>query len=115
MKTKSKNRKRIVRHRRIRARISGSAARPRLSVFRSSRHLQLQLVDDGRGRTLAGFAEFKIKKGTKSERARNLGLAAAKKILDSGIKKVVFDRGGFRYHGRVRALAEGLREGGLEF
>ncbi|MDP3784837.1 MAG: 50S ribosomal protein L18 [bacterium] len=115
MKTKSKTKKRITRHKRIRARVAGTAARPRLAVFRSSKHLQLQLIDDARGKTLLGFNDVKIKKETKSERARSLGLSAAKKIAESGVKKIVFDRGGFRYHGRIAALAAGLREGGLEF
>ncbi len=115
MKTKSKIKKRIIRHRRIRSKILGVSARPRLAVFRSSKHLQLQLIDDARGKTILGFTDVKIKKGTKSERARNLGLLAAKKIAESGVKKVVFDRGGFRYHGRIALLAQGLREGGLEF
>ena len=107
--------KRKIRHKRIRAKVRGTATRPRLSVFRSLKHLQLQLIDDACGETVLGFTDVKIKKGTKSERARSLGLSAAKKIAESGVKKIVFDRGGFRYHGRIAALAAGLREGGLEF
>ena len=106
---------RTIKHQRVRAKISGSSSRPRLAVFRSSKHMQLQLVNDQAGRTLAGFSSMKIKGGNKTERAQKLGREAAKKILETGIKKVVFDRGGYRYQGRVRALAEALRGGGLEF
>ena len=115
MKTKGKIERRIKRHRRIRAKVFGTASRPRLSVFRSAKHFQLALVDDGSHKTLLGMNDFGLKKGTKSEKSKILGKSAAKKILELGIKKVAFDRGGFRYHGRIKTLAESLREGGLEF
>ncbi|OGF65171.1 50S ribosomal protein L18 [Candidatus Giovannonibacteria bacterium RIFCSPHIGHO2_02_42_15] len=107
--------KRENRHRRIRAKLKGGSIRPRISVFRSSKHISIQLIDDEKNKTLFGVSDIKIKKGTKTERAKNLGKEGARKILELGIKKVVFDRGGFRYHGRIKALAESLREGGLEF
>lgn len=107
--------KRAIRHRRVRASISGTLARPRLSVFRSSRFLQLQVIDDDSNKTILGFTDRGVKGKTKTERARALGKDAAGKIVSAGFKKAVFDRGGYRYQGRVRALAESLREGGLEF
>jgi large subunit ribosomal protein L18 len=105
------------RHRRVRGKVSGTAERPRLAVFRSNRGVFAQLVDDGSGRTLAGASWVGLKgfKGDKSEQAKEVGkqlAAAAKKV---GIDAVVFDRGGYLYHGRVKALAEGAREGGLKF
>jgi large subunit ribosomal protein L18 len=106
------------RHRRVRAKISGTAERPRLVVHRSNRGIEAQLVDDLEGKTLAHASHLGVKKGfkgTKSEQAAEVGkqLAAAAKTAD--IETVVFDRGGYLYHGRVKALAEGAREGGLKF
>ena len=112
-----KNVARLRRHRRVRGKISGTAACPRLDVFRSSKHIYAQLIDDVAGVTLAaassmdkGFEGY----GGNIESAGKVGKAIAEKALEKGIKKVVFDRGGFVYHGRVKALAEGAREGGLE-
>ena len=112
-----KNIARLRRHRRVRGKISGTAECPRLNVFRSSKHIYAQLIDDVAGVTLV--AASTTEKGFKGnggniEAAGKIGKAIAKKALDKGIKKVVFDRGGFVYHGRVKALAEGAREGGLE-
>ncbi|MDP3762986.1 MAG: 50S ribosomal protein L18 [bacterium] len=107
--------KRIARHKRIRAKIKGTKARPRLSVFRSSKHLFLQLVDDAGSRTLFGVSDASLKKGTKTERARLFGRQVAKNILELKVASVVFDRGGYKYQGRVKALAEALREGGVKF
>ena len=110
--------KRHMRHRRIRSKISGTAKIPRLCVFRSSKHIYAQLVDDEASKTLifARSQELKKKKGqTKTERAKDVGKLIAKKALEKKIEKVVFDRGGHKYHGRVKALAEGAREGGLKF
>ena len=108
---------RLRRHRRVRGKITGTADRPRLVVFRSNRGIFAQLVDDSTGRTLAGATWTSIKdfKGDKSGLAKEVGkrLAAAGKA--AGIETVVFDRGGYLYHGRVKALAEGAREGGLKF
>lgn len=107
--------KRWRRHRKIRARISGTAEIPRLSVFRSNKFIYAQLVDDTTGKTLASASDMGAKKGTRVENAKNTGIALAKLAENMSIKKVVFDRGGFIYTGRVRALADGAREGGLVF
>lgn len=115
MKLKNKKEKRTRRHLRIRAKISGTALRPRLSISRSSKHIALQLIDDDSQKTILGLSDAKIKKGTKTERARALGKLAASEIKGKNIREVVFDRGGNRYHGRVAALAQALREGGLKF
>ncbi len=108
---------RITIHKRIRARVTGMAQRPRLCVFRSNQHIYAQLIDDEKGSTLCAVSDAHIKKGkhTKSELAKMVGMEIAKKAKESGIDKVVFDRGGFRYHGRVRHVADGAREGGLAF
>ncbi|MBI3953284.1 MAG: 50S ribosomal protein L18 [Chloroflexi bacterium] len=112
---------RQLRHERVRRRVVGSAARPRLSVFRSLKHVAAQLIDDGRGRTLVASSSLEPElrkqlagKG-KSEAARLVGALVAQRAKEQGIVRVVFDRGGFQYHGRVKALAEAAREGGLEF
>ena len=110
------------RHRRIRRRMSGTPERPRLSVSRSLSHVEAQLIDDIAGRSLMGIssqskgvqAQFSGVSG-KVGKSKLVGRLLAEKALQSGIKKVVFDRGGHLYHGRIRALAEGAREGGLEF
>lgn len=104
------------RHRRVRAKIFGTAKVPRLSVSRSSAHMQAQLIDDEKGKTVFGMSDSALKKaGTKQQKAAMLGSEMAKQAKSKGITKVVFDRGGFRYHGRVKSFAEGAREGGLEF
>ncbi len=115
--TPDKNEARLRRHRRVRGKISGTAERPRLDVFRSSKHIYAQIIDDVAGVTLVsastlekGFEGF----GGNVEAANKVGKMIAEKALAKGIKQVVFDRGGFVYHGRVKALAEGAREGGLE-
>ena len=109
---------RLRRHRRIRRRISGTAERPRLSVFRSNRGISAQLIDDEHGRTLAAASWLQLKpsfKGTKTEQAREVGKLLAANARKAGLERCVFDRGGYLYHGRVKALAEGAREGGLQF
>lgn len=112
-----KNKARLKRHLRVRGKISGTAECPRLNVFRSSKHIYAQIIDDVAGVTLVsastmekGFEGF----GGNVEAANKVGKMIAEKALAKGIKTVVFDRGGFVYHGRVKALAEGAREGGLE-
>jgi large subunit ribosomal protein L18 len=101
---------------RVRAKISGSTERPRLSVFRSNRHIFAQLVDDTKGTTLVSLHTSQVKEtGKKSEVAFILGQEIAKRALAKGINTVVFDRGGNLYHGRVKAVADGAREGGLQF
>jgi large subunit ribosomal protein L18 len=105
------------RKRRIRGKISGSPERPRLSVFRSSKHIYAQAIDDSTGVTLA-TASTLTKEGDaapKTDEAKTVGTAVAKALLDKGISQVVFDRNGFIYHGRVRALADAAREAGLKF
>ena len=115
---KNKNEARIKRHRRVRKNISGTAERPRLNVFRSLNHIYAQIIDDTKGITLVSASsmdkEFN-QYGGNCEAAKAVGKAVAAKALEKGIKAVVFDRGGYVYHGRVAALAEGAREGGLEF
>jgi len=107
--------KRDKRRVRIRGRIFGTNQRPRLSVFRSSKHIFAQLIDDAAGKTLAAASDRYLTEGVKTEKARLVGKDLAEKALKLKIKRVVFDRGGYKYHGRVRALAEGAREGGLDF
>ena len=99
----------------MRAKIKGTSERPRLSVFRSAKHIEVQLIDDTSHRTLFGLKDLKAKKGTKAQKAQNFGKAAALEILKKGYKKIIFDRGGYQYHGRIKALAEALRKEGLEF
>lgn len=110
-----KREKRERRHARIRAKVSGTTSLPRLSVFRSNRFIYAQLIDDSKGLTLASASDMALSGGTKSERAKKVGIALAKEAQAKKIEKVVFDRGGFLYRGRVQALAEGAREGGLVF
>jgi large subunit ribosomal protein L18 len=108
---------RLRRHRRVRGKVSGTAERPRLAVFRSNRGIFAQLVDDEAGRTLASATWLSQRsfKGTKTEQAAAVGKALAAEAKKAGIETCVFDRGGYLYHGRVKALAESAREGGLEF
>ena len=104
------------RHRRVRRKITGTAERPRLVVFRSNRGTEGQLVDDLEGKTLASASHLALKKGfkgTKTEQAAEVGKLLAANAKQAGIETVVFDRGGYLYHGRVKALADGAREGGL--
>lgn len=103
------------RHSRVRARISGTGKIPRVSVYRSLHHLFVQLIDDETCVTLLGLGDADIKEKQNLVRARRLGQKIAAKALTQKIKKVVFDRNGYAYHGRIQALAEGLREGGLHF
>jgi large subunit ribosomal protein L18 len=108
---------RLRRHRRVRGRVTGTAERPRLTVFRSNRGIFAQLVDDAAGKTLAsaGWTTLAAKTSDKSEQAREVGKTLAAAAKSAGIEVVVFDRSGYLYHGRVKALAEGAREGGLSF
>ena len=100
---------------RIRGRISGTAQRPRLCVFRSNKQIYAQVIDDLTGNTLASASSKGIEQGTKSEIAEKVGELIAKKALEAGISTVVFDRNGFLFHGRVKSLADGARKGGLKF
>jgi large subunit ribosomal protein L18 len=108
-------------HKRIRAKVLGTAERPRLSIFRSIKHITAQVIDDSTGNTLAAASSTEVKtgaavgKGGNVEGAKLIGKLVADRALEKGVKKVVFDRGGFLYHGRVKALADAAREAGLEF
>ena len=104
------------RHNRIRSKITGTAERPRLVVFRSLNHIYAQVIDDTKGIILVSSSDLKTKtKGKKTDKAKDIGMAIAESAKSKKIEKVVFDRNGYKYHGRVKALAEGAREGGLQF
>jgi large subunit ribosomal protein L18 len=117
MVTKSIRREKI--RFRIRRKISGTAQRPRLSVFRSNNDIYVQLIDDDGSKTLASASsrdkDIVARKGTKSEKSKLVGAAIARKAVELGLKDVIFDRGGYLYHGRVKSVADGAREGGLNF
>ena len=117
MATLTKPQARARRHRRIRGKVAGTAERPRLVVFRSNKGISAQLVDDLSGKTLAGATWLGLKsfKGNKTEQAAEVGKQLAGAAKEAGIESCVFDRGGYLYHGRVKALADGAREGGLKF
>jgi large subunit ribosomal protein L18 len=116
MTTLTKRQARERRHRRVRGKIAGTAERPRLVVFRSNRGIFAQLVDDETARTLAAASWKTVdQSGSKTDQAREVGRALAAVARERGIERCVFDRGGYLYHGRVKALAEGAREGGLQF
>jgi large subunit ribosomal protein L18 len=110
-----------IRHRRVRQKVTGTISRPRLCVFRSLNHIHAQLVDDSKGQTLVSMStlDSQVRSKTdgmgKSKKAELVGTLLAEKALNEGIKQVVFDRGGYKYHGRVKALAEAARKAGLEF
>ena len=114
---KDSNAQRLKRHKRVRAHISGTAERPRLNVFRSDAHIYAQIIDDVQGVTLvsASSLDKEIEGGSNTAAARQVGISLAAKAKEKGITEVVFDRGGYLYHGRVKELAEGAREGGLSF
>ena len=117
MSTKTKEHTRLRRRRRVRARVRGSAGRPRLSVFRSNRGVVAQLIDDDHGHTLAAvtWTESDLRELGRMEQAKRAGEVLAARAKEAGIETCVFDRGGYRYHGRVKALADGAREAGLHF
>ena len=120
-KNKSRSVARVRRHRRVRKHISGTPERPRLNVFRSLTDMYVQVIDDQAGHTLVSASTIdselrsKMDGLTKTEQAKEIGLAIAERAKAKGIETIVFDRGGYRYMGRVKALAEGAREGGLQF
>ena len=115
IKKESRNSMRLVRHSRIRSKISGTKELPRLCVFRSNKNISCQVIDDENGTTLASASSLKIKNGGNIEGAKEVGKMIAEACKKAKITKVVFDRGGYLYHGRVEALAEAARENGLEF
>ena len=109
---------RLKRHLRVRGKVSGSAERPRLNVFRSEKHIYAQIIDDVAGKTLVSASSVEKNfegSGSNKDGARKVGKLVAERALKAGIEEVVFDRGGYIYHGRVKELAEGAREGGLKF
>lgn len=103
------------RHRRIKARMAGTKERPRLVVFRSSAHTYAQLIDDSSGKVLGEASDLSLKKGTKTEKATQVGRKIAQKAKEQGIEEIVFDRAGYQYHGRVKTLAAAARAEGLKF
>jgi large subunit ribosomal protein L18 len=113
MRADVKRMSRVRRHRRVRKNVSGTAERPRLAIYRSNRHIYAQLVDDHSARTLAAASDLAAGDGNKIARAKLVGQAIAERARAAGIERAVFDRGGRLYHGRVKAVAEGAREGGL--
>lgn len=121
IKKQPRNELRKRRHRRVRSKISGTVTRPRLNVFRSSRHIYAQVIDDQDGRTLIAVSSLdpqlreELGRGANRDAAKKVGEALAERALDKGITEVVFDRGGYLFHGRVKALADGAREKGLKF
>ena len=119
IKKVARNEARVARHARIRAKVNGTKDIPRLNVFRSAKHITVQIIDDEAGKTLVSASsmdkELKLSNGGNIEAAKKVGEAIAKKAKKAGITKVVFDRGGYQYHGRVEALANTARENGLEF
>ncbi len=117
IKKTPRNKQRIRRHIRVRTKVNGTADTPRLNVFRSNAHIHTQIIDDTTGTTLvsASSVDMKLAHGGNIEAAKQVGAEIAKRALKKGIDKVVFDRGGYLYHGRVKALAESAREAGLQF
>ena len=111
----TKKERRIKIKTRIRGKVSGSAERPRMTVFRSKKQIYVQLIDDVAGRTLVSASSKGIAEGTKSEIAAKVGELVAKKAIEAGVTTVVFDRNGYLFHGRVKSLADGARNGGLKF
>jgi large subunit ribosomal protein L18 len=115
MSVMTKGERRLKRRRRVRAKVSGTASRPRISVFRSNQGISAQLIDDASGSTLAAVSWFEpeLRSLAKSERARRSGEALAERAKAAGVTEAVFDRGGYRYHGHIRAFAEAIREAGI--
>jgi large subunit ribosomal protein L18 len=114
MDAKTKRNARVRRHGRVRKKVSGTSSRPRLAVFRSNRHIYVQLIDDVQAVTIAAASDAEVKGADKTKRAKAVGELIAGRAKEAGVDAAVFDRGGRLYHGRVAALAEGAREGGLQ-
>jgi large subunit ribosomal protein L18 len=118
-KAEGRRRARLRRHTRVRKKLIGAPDRPRLAVFRSAKHIYVQVIDDTTGKTLASAstldATLRDSKDNKTARAKGVGALVAQRAKDAGVTKVSFDRGGYKYHGRIAALADAAREGGLEF
>ncbi len=120
MKPKEKRQHRITRHKRVRAKIEGTSKRPRVAVFKSNQHTYVQVIDDVLGKTLLSVSDYSGKKSktkiktNKSQGALKVGEVLAEKMKEKGIDKAIFDRGGFKFHGRVKAVADGLKNGGIK-
>jgi large subunit ribosomal protein L18 len=114
MRADLKRAARLKRHSRVRGKVEGTAERPRLAVYRSNRHIYAQLVDDHAARTMASASDLSGSDGDKTARAKRVGKLLAESAREAGVERAVFDRGGRLYHGRVKAVAEGAREGGLQ-
>ena len=114
MDAKTKRAARVRRHGRVRKKVSGDAARPRMAVYRSNRHIYVQLIDDRRAATIVQASDSEVSGEGKTARAKAVGGLIAQRAKDAGVERAVFDRGGRLYHGRVAALADGAREGGLQ-
>jgi large subunit ribosomal protein L18 len=112
---KTREQQRYRRHLRVRKKVAGTTERPRLVIFRSLKHITAQIVDDTSGRTLMTVSSTDLTSGKKTEKSAEVGKRIAARAKDAGITRVVFDRAGYKYHGRVKAVADGAREGGLEF
>ncbi len=113
---KNVNNNKLRRQVRIRSKIRGAKNRLRISVYRSNKYISAQLIDDAKGQTLVGISQKSLKTtGTKTDKAKQLGIMLATKLKTKKITKIVFDRGSYAYHGRIKSVAEGLREGGIEF
>jgi large subunit ribosomal protein L18 len=112
---KTREQQRHRRHLRVRKKVSGTAERPRLVIFRSLKHISAQIIDDAAGRTLLTVTSSDLESGKKTEKSLEVGKRIAARAKEAGITKVVFDRAGYKYHGRVKAVADGARKGGLEF
>ena len=117
MASKTRTSMRVIRHERLRKRITGTAEKPRLSVYRSTKHISAQIIDDVKGHTIASVStqEKGLEAADNKEGAKKIGAALAARAKELGVTKVVFDRGGYMYHGAIASLADGAREGGLEF
>lgn len=114
MNQRSKRQHRIRRHKKVRAKIFGTSSKPRIAVFKSNQYIYAQVVDDKSGKTLLSVSDLGVKTGKKSEKALKIGETLAARMKEKGMLEAVFDRGGFKFHGRVKSVAEGLRSGGIK-
>ncbi len=115
MNSKSKRQHRLSRHARVRAKVAGTSLRPRIAVFKSNQHIYVQVINDETNKTILSISDMEAKKGKKSEKALEAGESLAVKMKEKGLSEAVFDRGGFKFHGRIKAVADGLRKGGIKF
>lgn len=114
MNSKFKQQHRMRRHKRVRAKIFGTVEKPRIAVFKSNQYIYAQVVDDESGKTLLSVSDMEVKTGKKSDKALKIGQALAAQMKEKGLLEAVFDRGGFKFHGRVKSIADGLRSGGIK-